>query len=59
MSNHFGNVIHSVAKSYGGYGAAIHPDGTDSEQKNDCFESSGIITYKNEKLGVFFEDKSP
>lgn len=31
LSSHFGNVIHSVAKSYGGYGAVIHPDYGDSE----------------------------
>lgn len=31
LSSHFGNVVHSVAQSHGGYGAVIHPDYTDSE----------------------------
>jgi len=31
LSNHFGNVAHSVAESKGGYGAAIHPDYFDKE----------------------------
>jgi len=31
LSNHFGNVIHSVALSMGGYGAAIHPNYGDKE----------------------------
>jgi len=31
LSSHFGNVVHSVAKSKGGYGVAIHPDYHDIE----------------------------
>lgn len=59
LSNHFGNVVHSVAKSAGGFGAGIHPDSFDSEQTKSCFEANGIITYKNTKVGTVFQDKAP
>lgn len=31
LSNHFGNVVHSIAEHKGGYGAGIHPDYFDPE----------------------------
>jgi len=43
----------------GGYGAAIHPDGTDREQTTTCFESNGIISYKNELMGTVFQGSAP
>jgi hypothetical protein len=59
LSNHFGNVVHSVNRGGGGYGAAIHPDRTDTEQLLTCFESSGIITYKNGLTGTVFGGAGP
>lgn len=60
LSSHFGNVIHSIAMSWGGgYGMAVHPDGTDPEQVKTCFESNGVITYKNQGTGTVYGDFAP
>ena len=58
-NNHYGNVVHSVDKSKGGYGVAIHPDYHDNTQKSTCFEGGGAVTYKNTAVGTIFSDEAP
>ena len=58
-NNHYGNVVHSVDKSKGGYGVAIHPDYYDKTQTGTCFEGGRVVTYKNTMVGTVFSDRAP